>query len=123
MNEGKTAVLFYDGACPVCSAEIARLRRGSNGSLRALDIHGQAFDQGEETDALLRTLHYVSPDGSLLVGLDANVAAWQHTRWGFAFRWLRWPLVRPVASWIYNVWARARYQRLYGDKREAAPRP
>ena len=120
MSKGKTAVLFYDGACPLCSAEIARLQRAGDGSLRALDIHGEAFDGSEERATLLRTLHSVAPDGQLLVGLDANIAAWQHTRWGIAFRWLRWPLIYPLASRIYNLWARWRYARLYGERRTPA---
>jgi predicted DCC family thiol-disulfide oxidoreductase YuxK len=115
MQEDKHAILYYDGACPLCSTEIDRLRAASDGSLRTLDIHALAPGECEDVDQLLRTLHYVSPTGDRLVGLDANVAAWQHTRWGFAFRWLRWPLVRSIASRVYDVWARWRYRRMYGD--------
>jgi predicted DCC family thiol-disulfide oxidoreductase YuxK len=124
------ARLFYDGACPLCSAEIRRLRQAGDDSLRTIDIHGPEVDASEDRDRLLRTLHYITPDGEQLVGLDANVAAWQHTRWGFAWRWLRWPVVRPVASWFYDRWAGWRYRRLYGrggQKSKAAtighPRP
>jgi predicted DCC family thiol-disulfide oxidoreductase YuxK len=116
VHNDKAAVLFYDGACPLCSAEIARLQQASDGSLQALDIHDPAVGAGEDTDKLLKTLHYISPAGDRLVGLDANVAAWQHTRWGFAWRWLRWPLVHPVASMLYDAWALWRYRRLYGKE-------
>lgn len=111
----KPATIYYDGACPLCSAEIDRLQKASDGSLRTLNIHALAPGERGDVGELLRTLHYVSPNGDLLVGLDANVAAWQHTRWGFAFRWLRWPLVRAIASRVYDAWARWRYRRLYGD--------
>ena len=111
----KSATLYYDGACPLCSAEVNRLQEASDGSLRTLDIHALAPEEHGDVDELLRTLHYVTPDGDLLVGLDANVAAWQHTQWGFAFRWLRWPLVRAIASRVYDVWAGWRYRRRYGD--------
>ena len=69
----------------------------------------------EDVDALLRTLHYVTAGGERLTGLEANVAAWQHTRWGFAWRWLLWPLVQPIASRVYDFWAHWRYRRLYGE--------
>jgi predicted DCC family thiol-disulfide oxidoreductase YuxK len=111
----KPATLYFDGACPLCSAEIDRLQKASDGSLRTLDIHTLSPDERVDVDEFLKTLHYVSPDGDVLLGLDANVAAWQHTRWGFAFRWLRWPLVRSIASGVYDAWARWRYRRLYGD--------
>jgi predicted DCC family thiol-disulfide oxidoreductase YuxK len=65
---------------------------------------------------LLRTLHLRTADGELLQGLEANVAAWQHTRVGFLWRWLQWPLVRAVAGRVYDAWALWRYRRLYGDK-------
>jgi predicted DCC family thiol-disulfide oxidoreductase YuxK len=115
VSRDSKAILYYDGACPLCSSEIDRLRGASDGSLRTLDIHELAPGNREDADQLLRTLHYVSPNGDLLVGLDANVAAWQHTRWGFAFRWLRWPLARAIASPLYDRWARWRYRRMYGD--------
>lgn len=108
------ARLFYDGACPLCSAEIRRLQRASDGSLQVIDIHSPALDPALDREQLLKTLHYVASDGRPLQGLDANVAAWQHTRWGFAWRWLRWPLVRPLAAWCYDAWAGWRYRRLYG---------
>ena len=49
----------------------------------------------------------------LLTGVDANVAAWQYTRYGWWFRWMRWPLIRPIADHFYDLWARWRYNRLY----------
>jgi predicted DCC family thiol-disulfide oxidoreductase YuxK len=51
----------------------------------------------------------------MLVGLDANIAAWQHTSIGWLWRLLRLPVIYPIASHIYNQWARWRFQRLYQD--------
>ena len=114
-QESLRATLYFDGACPLCSAEINRLQQVGDGSLCAVDIHDPSVSATEDVNALLRTLHYVGADGERLTGLDANVAAWQHTRWGFAWRWLRWPLVHPIASRVYDAWARWRYHRLYGE--------
>ena len=111
---GPRGTLYYDGACPLCSAEIGRLRRLQDGGLSLVDIH-QADDARSPAskETLLENLHYVTEGGDLLVGLDANVAAWQHTRFGFLWRWLQWPLIRPLAAWLYGVWARLRYRKLY----------
>ena len=110
--------LYYDGACPLCSAEMNRLRTLQDGSLSLVDIHGAPdADRPASKQVLLENLHYVTRSGEVLTGIDANVAAWQHTRLGILWRWLRWPLVRPVADYLYTIWARRRYQRLYAGSR------
>ncbi len=114
--------LYYDGQCPLCTREIAKLRDISEG-LDLRDIH-DVDDRGlPDRDTLLRELHYRDADGNLVVGLDANVAAWQHTRWGWLWRVLQWPLVRPLAEQAYSRWARQRYRRLYGEGGQATERP
>jgi predicted DCC family thiol-disulfide oxidoreductase YuxK len=108
--------LYYDGQCPLCTAEIDRLRQLADRSLALVDIHGLEDTAGlPGRAALLERLHLRRADNVLLGGLDANVAAWRHTRLGFLWAWLRWPLIRRVADAIYNRWAAWRYQRLYGD--------
>ena len=106
--------LYYDGACPLCSAEIGRLRSLQDGSLTLVDIHQADHARSPAPkETLLETLHYVTDGGEVLAGLDANVAAWQHTRLGILWRWLQWPVIRPLAAGLYGVWARLRYRRLY----------
>lgn len=141
--------LYYDGACPLCNAEVKRLRDLADPRLQLVDVHqmvdlhetasGGAAERQPEEGApeqgraagraglpgrveLLRNLHYRRSDGTVLSGLDANVAAWQHTRLGPLWRWLRWPLIRPVADRLYGLWAEKRYRGLYhedGRRREA----
>lgn len=108
--------LYYDGQCPLCTAEMDRLRQLADSSLVLVDIHGLEDGAGlPDRSALLERLHLRRADNVLLSGLDANVAAWRHTRFGILWAWLRWPLLRPVADAIYNRWAAWRYDRLYGD--------
>ena len=64
---------------------------------------------------LLRVLHFETASGESLTGLDATVAAWQPTRIGFLWGWLRWPLIRPVADKVYTRWAASRFNKLYGQ--------
>lgn len=85
-----------------------------NDRLELVDIHSHEAQPGEPNRAqMLKILHLQKADGSWLKGLDANVYAWQHTRWGWLFRPLRWPLVRTLADRIYLAWAEKRYQRRY----------
>ena len=107
--------LFYDGQCPLCSKEIATLRKLENGNLMFADVHAQSNRKGllPEREALLRRLHLLTGDGYWVVGLHATVRAWSHTRFGFLFKPLLWPLVYPFATVFYARWADRRYRRKY----------
>ena len=108
------ASLYYDGHCPLCMKEMAKLGALKNDRLELVDIHSlDAVDNLPDAPTLLRTLHLRTSQGELLTGVDANVAAWQFTRHGHWFRWMRWPLIRPIADRFYDFWARWRYNRLY----------
>ena len=129
------ATLFYDGRCSLCAGEIQRLARLQQGTLALQDIHGldstestsrpspeKAPDYFPDKDTLLKTLHLRTEDGHWLVGADANVAAWQHTRLGWLWRWLRWPVIASIVDAFYSPWARWRYNRLYGSPEAQACR-
>ncbi len=118
---GKPDILYYDGQCSLCSKEMARLRKLKGANLELRDIHTLQdpalgpFNLGEnrpDKDRLLRVLH-LERNGIFLTGVDANVAAWEHTPIGFLWRWMRWQLIRPVVELAYNRWAQWRYDRLY----------
>jgi predicted DCC family thiol-disulfide oxidoreductase YuxK len=115
----KTGVttLYYDGNCPLCTSEMARLETLKSEELQLVDIHSMAASSDQpDRDTLLRTLHLRQPDGRWLTGADANVAAWQFTQRGVWFRWLRWPVLRGLVDFIYEIWARRRYNRLYSKR-------
>lgn len=108
--------LYYDGQCPLCTSEMQKLKQHADAELELVDIH--SLPEGAclpSKQALLSSLHLKQGDGNILTGLDANVAAWQHTRFGVFLRWLRWPVLRSMTDWFYDRWAQLRYRRLYPD--------
>jgi predicted DCC family thiol-disulfide oxidoreductase YuxK len=112
-------VLYYDGQCPLCNAEMAKLRQCADDRIELQDVHQVPDDPAlPSREQLLRSLHLRSAAGGMISGLDANVAAWQHTRYGWLWRVLRWPLVKPVADRLYQFWAGIRYRRLYGSDKQ-----
>lgn len=103
------ATLYYNGACPLCRAEITKLQSQSDNSLCLINIqhmeHGVTTDQQQPDKAqLLELLHLKTPEGQWLTGLEANVAAWQHTPYGKYWRLLLLPPIKPIALLAYRVW-------------------
>lgn len=95
--------LFYDGQCPICNAEVARLEAHVDDNLVCVDIHSEA-NVPIDRQALFSQLHLLKADGELLVGLEANVAAWQHTKWRVLASILLWPVIRWFAELAYRGW-------------------
>ena len=80
------------------------------------DIHALPPDiEGPDKETLLQNLH-LKRGSEWVIGLEANVAAWQHTRIGFFWRWLSWPVVKPFARWCYGQWAVRRYASRYSPE-------
>ena len=110
------ATLYYDGNCPLCTREMARLAEVKGDGLRLQDIHSITdFHALPDRDTLLRNLHLKTAEGKILTGVDANVAAWQGTRYSPLISWMRWPLIKPLVDAAYRFWALWRYRRLYDD--------
>ncbi|MBW8844456.1 MAG: DUF393 domain-containing protein [Burkholderiales bacterium] len=67
--------VYYDGACPLCSGEMALLmQRNAAGLLEFVDISAPGFDPaplGLKLDAMLNSMHVRRPDGGWLVGIPA----------------------------------------------------
>jgi predicted DCC family thiol-disulfide oxidoreductase YuxK len=81
--------LFYDGACPLCSREIAHYRRRAAGdpAIDFLDITDPSFDaaaHGLDPGRVHRLMH-VKVGEEVRVGLDAFLAVWDAVP---GYRWL-----------------------------------
>jgi len=100
---------FYNGACPVCRAEMTSYRRAALAKGLPLVFQDVVEDGGEAAalgltpDRALRRLHARDAAGRLYVGFDAMLAVWRavpRTRWLGRFFGL--PLIRPVSAWLYE---------------------
>ena len=104
--------LYYDGACPLCSAEIGKLAKLSGGCLKLVDIHKlEPAEVDIDKPALLARLHLKTADGEWITGLKANIRAWQHTPFGFIWRVLDWPLINWFSYRAYELWLQRRNAR------------
>ena len=106
--------LFFDGSCPVCVREMNQLKNwDTNNELRLIDAtNHQAMEAFPhiDPDRSMRILHAETFNGDLLLGLDANIAAWKTIGRKPWLSILRWPLIRPIADRAYLFFARHRYR-------------
>jgi predicted DCC family thiol-disulfide oxidoreductase YuxK len=108
-----SAVLYYDGLCPLCEKEMRVLRRWKSDTLQLVDIHATDLSEDEKTKRL-KVLHLELSPGNYLLGVEASVAAWSYTSFGWLLRPLQWRFLAPLVQGIYARWAKQRYEKLYG---------
>jgi demethoxyubiquinone hydroxylase (CLK1/Coq7/Cat5 family) len=96
--------VYYDGACPLCRAEIATYQRAEGGeSLQWIDASGcNQAELGPDLDrtSALARLHIRRPDGTLLQGAAAFVAIWSALP---GWRWLAQLAKLPGALFVMDV--------------------
>lgn len=98
----------YNGACPVCRAEIDHYRGQADpaSGLAWLDAAADPATtarHGLAGDAPFRRLHAVTADGRVLAGMEAFAAAWDRLpRYRWLARLVRRPGVRPAADFLYE---------------------
>lgn len=123
--ESSELVLYFDGRCPLCVAEIKRLEaRDARRRLAFVDIAEPGFDPaplGVDLPALNRELHASLPDGRMLTGVDSILAAQALTGRRWVVRLLRVPVVRGALALLYRRFARNRHvvSRWLGYRAEA----
>ena len=104
--------LLYDGACPICIHEMARLARfDRKRRLRFVDISAGGFDQtryAATRDEMMTLMHAELADGRMLKGIDALNAAYTAVGLGWLWAPMRWRLLRPYADALYARLARHR---------------
>ena len=104
--------LYYDGACPLCMAEMRNLmlRNQREQRLRFVDIAAPGFEApaGVTRDKLARLLHAQAPDGTWLRGVDTFVAMYEAVGVPWVARALSAPGLRPLADRLYPWVARNR---------------
>jgi demethoxyubiquinone hydroxylase (CLK1/Coq7/Cat5 family)/predicted DCC family thiol-disulfide oxidoreductase YuxK len=105
--------VYYDGACPLCRAEIDQYRRAEGGdTLRWVDADQcTPGDLGADLDrrAALARLHVRRADGTLVQGAAAFAEIWSSLpRWAWLARLARLPGVLPLLDLGYAAFLRLR---------------
>ena len=92
--------VYFDGACPLCTAEIAVYRRRSE-DVAFVDVSDPATGLPADLPRALALsrFHVREPDGELLSGAAAFAALWRRTP---GFRWLGRLAALPGLSLLFE---------------------
>ncbi len=113
MNGPEKLTLFYDGACPLCQAEILFLsRRNQAGLLDFVDINSEYFDSdkiGISCDQALAAMYGQYANGVLIEGVAVFPEAYRRADLPFlAWLFSRKPL-QPILRVGYRFFAKNRH--------------
>ena len=102
--------VFYDGDCPLCTREIAFLRRldAKRHRIRFTDIAEPGFDAGRyglTHDDLMAKIHARLPDGRLVEGVEVFRRLYDAVGFGAVVKLTRLPGVAPLLDAGYRLFA------------------
>lgn len=104
--------VFFDGDCPLCTKEIAMLRRLDRRSrILFTDVSSPAFDPGAagvSMSALMAEIHARLPDGTLLTGVEVFRRLYAAVGLGPLVAASRLPGVREALDFGYARFAKNR---------------
>lgn len=105
-------IVLYDHACPMCRAEMQRLkRRDATDCLRLVDIADKEFRAeawGFSAQSLADALHTRAPDGRWLIGMAAIRHVYAQVGLGWLLAPTGWPVVGRMFDRLYAWIARNR---------------
>jgi len=104
--------LLFDAGCPFCAMEALWLqRRDKRGQLIFEDISRSDFDAsryGLTQAQVMGVMHGVLPDGRIITKVEVFRQAYQQIGLGWLLAPTGWPLLRAIAGWGYELFARYR---------------
>jgi predicted DCC family thiol-disulfide oxidoreductase YuxK len=122
-SEKPKTTAYYDGACPLCRAEIAYYRRKDTAAAVCfVDVAASdaATPEGVSQIQAMQRVHVVTQDGRVRSGAAAFVAIWEQLPgWRWAARLAALPGVLATLEFGYRLFLPIRpyLSRLVGRKR------
>ena len=119
-NERDTLVLFHDGACPLCQAEMVVLEQlSAPGSIKFVDIHGPEFEvsaDGMSQERALEVMHGRIGEDKTIGGVDVFAAAYHRANMPIAYWLVTRRALRPLLELGYRFFAKHReaFSRILG---------
>lgn len=105
--------VFFDGHCPLCTREVALLRRLDRGAgrIRFTDIQDPEFSPaslGLTHETLMRRIHGRLPSGEIIEGVEVFRRLYAAVGFRSAVALSRWPGVSQLLEAGYSLFAQHR---------------
>lgn len=130
MADEKDMTVYYDGACPLCSAEIGLYGSREGGDrICFLNVAENETDTGADLDKdqALKRFHVRLADGTLLSGARAFIEVWRTLPgWRWLARIASLPGIPTLLEGLYRIFLPirpmlSRIARLFGAKPHTNP--
>lgn len=112
MSDKQQIEVFFDGACPICSREMAMIRKlDRNHQVNCTDIAARGFDanaQGLDAGAVNREIHGRLNDGRIVTGVEVFRQIYGLLGFRRSVAWSRRPWVGKLLDYSYAAFARHR---------------
>lgn len=106
MSEPTNKIIYFDGACPLCTLEIDAYKRQQGAeNLCFVDVSKESTQPGDDLtrERALQRFHVRNADGTLVSGAAAFVAVWAELpKWRWAARLAQAPGVLRVLEAAYR---------------------
>jgi predicted DCC family thiol-disulfide oxidoreductase YuxK len=111
-NDRPAAIVYYDGACPLCRLEIGHYKTCDRlRAIRFVDVSRADADTGNNLAraAAMARFHVRQGNGELVSGAEAFVAVWQVLpRWRVLAQLAKVPGVLPALEGAYRAFLKVR---------------
>lgn len=101
-----SSVVLYDHACPLCRAEMMRLKEhDQDGNLILLDINHPGFNQdtwGVSRSDASAALHVLTENNEWLTGMPAIRHVYNQVGLGWLMAPTGWPFISPLSDLAYR---------------------
>jgi predicted DCC family thiol-disulfide oxidoreductase YuxK len=112
MTKVQRIEVYFDGACPICSREMAIVRKlDRNNAIACTDIAARDFDAndfGLDAEALNRQIHGRLGDGRIVTGVEVFRQIYERLGFRRSVALSRRPWIARVLERLYAVFAKHR---------------
>ena len=113
--------IIYDSKCGICKLEMDFLARrdeklygSTSRKLRLTDIESEDYNPDDPSNGGvsykkgMSAIHAVTADGRVIEGVPVFGRAYDLVGLGWYLRFMEWPVMKPVATWGYEAFAKYR---------------
>lgn len=111
-NTGEALIIYYDGNCQLCLAEMIHLKKhDKKNQIKLINLHDDDFAANFPHVNFAKAMNILHGEyqNKTLLGLEVTHRAWTLVGKGFWVAPLNWPLFKQIAHGVYLLMAKYRH--------------